>query len=97
MIEHQRAAVGDAELRYAEAPGSGSPLLLLQGLFGSLETYTPLMPTYRDTIFFTRHNTVRSLQKQHIASGASMDDLARLMGVRPVDEGVTMLDQKEMG
>jgi pimeloyl-ACP methyl ester carboxylesterase len=49
MITHHRTNVGRVQLHYAEAPGSGPPLLLLHGIFGSSETYAALMPELAET------------------------------------------------
>lgn len=44
MLEHHTVQLDDIMLHYAQAPGGGTPLVLLHGLTGSLETYLPLVP-----------------------------------------------------
>jgi pimeloyl-ACP methyl ester carboxylesterase len=55
--------------------------------------YTALMPRFKDTIFYAFFNELRNVLRQHIASGASIDDLAQQIASWPVAEGVTLLDQ----
>lgn len=37
--------LGETQIRYIEAPGPGTPLLLLHGITGALDTFAPLIPT----------------------------------------------------
>ncbi len=49
MIAHHTVNIGDIEMHYAEAAGSGPPLLLQHGITGSSESYEPLMPELAQT------------------------------------------------
>jgi pimeloyl-ACP methyl ester carboxylesterase len=181
MITPHTTNIGDLKMHYAEAAGSGPPLLMLHGITGALETYEPLMPelaqtahvyaldlrghglsdrapdgeayrvpdyardvqtflrtvvnepvvlaghslggmvaawtaaqtpdlvrglfledppiykvlmpAFKETIFYALFNALRPVLQQHIASGASIDDLAQQIAPWPVAEGVTLLDQ----
>lgn len=44
MAESKFVDLGDVRLHYVEAPGPGTPLLLLHGFSDSLESYLPLIP-----------------------------------------------------
>jgi pimeloyl-ACP methyl ester carboxylesterase len=44
MAESKQLDLGDVRLHYVEAPGPGTPLLLLHAFSDSLESYLPLIP-----------------------------------------------------
>ncbi len=44
MIQFHTVGLDEVQIHYAEAPGPGTPLLLLHGITGSLDTYAPLIP-----------------------------------------------------
>lgn len=45
MFQTSTIDLGEGSIHYAEAPGPGTPLVLVHGITGALDTFAPLIPT----------------------------------------------------